>query len=142
MIIKSLDKDLDIRDRWLGIRQLKSKFAPTPYHNRDKQGKHIPWKERAQTAAEHLSQNQWGKPDNQKKTEDNKDEETTATASNTRDLETQNLTQNTQNTKPPTQHEEYKTHPPTQVEVNRVIKKHKSQKHQDQTEYRQNYSRK
>ena len=45
--VKTPDKNLDLRDRWLGTRQLKSNFAPTPYHNRDKQGKHIPWKDRA-----------------------------------------------------------------------------------------------
>ena len=50
-ILEALDKELDIRDRWLGIRELKGKYNPTPYHNKDTEGKHIKWKERAQKAA-------------------------------------------------------------------------------------------
>jgi len=34
-IIKTLDKDLDIRDKWLGIRQLKQEYQPNPYARKD-----------------------------------------------------------------------------------------------------------
>ena len=60
-VLEALSKDLDIRDRWLGIRELKSKYNPTPYHNRTKQGEHVKWSDRAQKAAEYLSSHQWGK---------------------------------------------------------------------------------
>ena len=60
-VLGGLTKDLDIRDRWMGIRELKTKYNPIPFHNKDKEGKHIQWKDRAQRAAEHLSTQQWGK---------------------------------------------------------------------------------
>ena len=62
-VIEGLSKDLDLRERWLGIRELKSKYNPNPYHNKDKQGNHIQWKDRAEKAAEHLSTQQWGLPE-------------------------------------------------------------------------------
>ena len=58
--VDTLDRELDIRNRWLGVGQLKSKYNPTPYHSKTREGKHIKWKERAQQAAEHLSKKQWG----------------------------------------------------------------------------------
>ena len=61
-ILDAVDKDLDVRDRWLGIRELKSKYNPILYHNKDKEGKHLSWTQRAQKAAEYLSQQQLGKP--------------------------------------------------------------------------------
>ena len=36
MIIKTLDKDLDLRDKWLGIRQLKSDYQPNPMQGKQK----------------------------------------------------------------------------------------------------------
>jgi hypothetical protein len=70
-VLETLDKDLDLRDRWLGIRELKAKYNPIPYHNTDKEGKHVKWKDRAQKAADHLSKTQWGKDTE----EDNRKEE-------------------------------------------------------------------
>ena len=60
MILEAISKDLDLRDRWLGIRELRRKYTPTPYHNKDRQGLHISHKNRAQHAAKHLSELQWG----------------------------------------------------------------------------------
>ena len=51
-VLEGLTKDLDIRDRWMGIRELKAKCKPIPFHNKDKDGKHIQWKDRAQKAAD------------------------------------------------------------------------------------------
>ena len=59
-IIESVSKDLDLRDRWLGIRELKRKYNPTPFHNKNAAGEHINHKKRAQEAAKHLSEKQWG----------------------------------------------------------------------------------
>ena len=50
-ILESVSKDLDIRERWLGVRELKRKYNPTPYHNKDKDGQHITHDKRAQFAA-------------------------------------------------------------------------------------------
>ena len=61
MIINALDKDLDIRDKWLGIRQLKQDYQPNPYARRTTEGKHITQQQRAQKAAEYLNIEQWGK---------------------------------------------------------------------------------
>ena len=60
MIIQTLDKDLDIRDRWMGIRALKQEYQPNPYARRTTEGEHITQKQRAQKAAEYLSEEQWG----------------------------------------------------------------------------------
>ena len=60
-VLDTLNKDLDLRDRWLGIEQLKSKYSPTPYHNKDRQGQHIRYDQRADKAAEHVSRTQWSK---------------------------------------------------------------------------------
>ena len=57
----TMSKDLDIRDRWLGIRKLKEGYKPQPYH-RTKHGKHVNMNSRAEANAEHLAKEQWGKP--------------------------------------------------------------------------------
>ena len=61
MIMDTLDKDLDVRDKWLGIRQLKQEYQPHTYARTTKEGYHIPQKERAQKAAEYLATEQWGR---------------------------------------------------------------------------------
>ena len=60
MIIKTISKDLDIRDRWLGIRQLKQTYQPNPYARKTLDGKFIKQNERAQEAANYFSREQWG----------------------------------------------------------------------------------
>ena len=55
MIIKTLDQDLDIRDRWMGIRQLKQEYQSNPYARKTAAGEHITQKQRAQKAAEYLN---------------------------------------------------------------------------------------
>ena len=60
-IMDAIDKDLDVRDRWMGIRQLKQVYQPHPYARRTTDGKHIPQAQRAQKAADYLSTHQWGK---------------------------------------------------------------------------------
>ncbi len=60
-VIKTIAKELDIRERWAGIRRLKSKFQPRPHNRTDKHsGLHIHMKQRAEKAAEYLSREQWG----------------------------------------------------------------------------------
>ena len=47
---------------WAGIRRTKGKYQPQPYNSTDKySGKQIKMKQRAEKAAEYLSQEQWDK---------------------------------------------------------------------------------
>lgn len=50
-ILKTLDKDLDSRDQWMGIRYLKSEYKPQPYHRKDKQGRHISKKKQSKNGS-------------------------------------------------------------------------------------------
>ena len=59
-ILETLEKELDVRERWLNIRELKRKYTPNPFHNTDRQNKHVHYRQRAQQAALHLSTQQWG----------------------------------------------------------------------------------
>ena len=54
---------MDIRDKWLGIRQLKSEYKPQSYHRTNSTGEHIHHSNRAQEAANYLKTKQWGKAD-------------------------------------------------------------------------------
>ena len=61
-VIKTIAKELDVREMWAGIRRTKGKCQPQPYNRTDKySGKHIQMKQRAEKAAEYLSQEQWDK---------------------------------------------------------------------------------
>ena len=103
-IIESLSKELDIRDRWLGIRELKRKYNPTPFHNKNAQGQHIQHKQRAQEAARYLSEQQWG----------------TSTEAETQNIITTPII--------PSNTDTYDTDYPTLIEIGRAIKKLKRRK--------------
>lgn len=59
-ILESVSTDVDLRGRRLGIRELKRKYDPTPFHNKNAEGIHIQHKQGAQEAVTHLSEKQWG----------------------------------------------------------------------------------
>ena len=44
-------KSMNVRDNFLGIRMLATGYRNKPYHSRDKNGKHIPFKEQVEFAA-------------------------------------------------------------------------------------------
>ena len=111
-ILTTIGRDLDIRDRWLGIRELKSKYNPIPYHNKNEEGKHLAWTQRAQKASEYLSNQQWGEPSNE---DERKREEFQHTYRNNKFIEYHPL-------------ERYNTAPPSMEELERVIKKLKRRK--------------
>ena len=52
--------DLDPRDRWLGLRCMRSAIDPIPYAMKDKENKRVPMRGRAQAAAEFLAEKIWG----------------------------------------------------------------------------------
>jgi hypothetical protein len=59
-VLRTLSQELDIRDRWMGIRALKQEFIPQPYHAKDKLGKSVPVHQQAEEAARYLEEEQWG----------------------------------------------------------------------------------
>ena len=61
-IKNSVDKDLDVRDRWLGIKQMKRGFRAQPYIRKDKDGNVVNFQKQAEAAADYLEQVQWKEP--------------------------------------------------------------------------------
>ena len=62
-ILNSVANDLDVKDRWLGIRGLKKHFPPRRFEKRDIRGTLQPLHRHAEITAEYLSQVQWGDAD-------------------------------------------------------------------------------
>ena len=60
-VMRSVDKDLDVRYRWLGIKAMKNQYQPRTYHSKDKNGKHINMYRRAQEAATYWAEEIWKK---------------------------------------------------------------------------------
>ena len=60
-IMSTVVENLDLRDKWLGLRQLKTGYTPQPYYRKDKNGKHTSYHMRAEETADYLATHQWGK---------------------------------------------------------------------------------
>ena len=58
--INRISKEVDIRDQFMGSKQLRKEFTPIPLGMKDKEGRHIPFDRRAQAAAEFLGTVFWG----------------------------------------------------------------------------------
>ena len=54
--------DLDPRDRWLGLKCLRTAIDPIPYAMKDTNQQRVPMRRRAQAAAEFLADKIWGNP--------------------------------------------------------------------------------
>ena len=52
--------ELDVRDKWLGIKFIKQRRAPQLYERASMEGNCIPFSKQAEGAAEYLSERQWG----------------------------------------------------------------------------------
>ena len=61
--LDTVDRDLSIKDRWLGLKQMKSKFQPQMYEKYDMEGKRALPKDHARVTAEYLHAKQWGDTD-------------------------------------------------------------------------------
>ena len=61
--LNAVSKDLDLRDRWCGIRYMKQQYKPVPYQQENSEGRHITYRNRAEGAARHLRERQWGETD-------------------------------------------------------------------------------
>ena len=49
-VMETIDKDLDPREKWAGIRELRKQYKPIPYAQK-KDGRKIKTKDRAEAAA-------------------------------------------------------------------------------------------
>ena len=60
-VLRTLRADLDVRDKWLGIRQIKQKYQPRPYHRKYADGTPVAPKDLAEQAAQYLANMVWKK---------------------------------------------------------------------------------
>ena len=60
-----VNKDLDIRDQYMGLGNLRRPYTPIPLSMKDATGKHVPLHARAQAAADFLGSKIWGHVTNQ-----------------------------------------------------------------------------
>jgi len=67
------EKDLDIRDKWLGIKYLKNTRGHKLYERADVRGRVVPFRQHAEAAAEYLETKQWGNVDCRNSPQDNRD---------------------------------------------------------------------
>eukprot|EP00973_Karenia_brevis_P001854 253062-Karenia_brevis.AAC.1 len=51
---------MDIRDKWMGIKLLKSKYIPVPFTRKTHDGEYVTFNNRAEHTARYLSEVQWG----------------------------------------------------------------------------------
>ena len=58
-VVNTIQNDLDLRSKWLGLKFLRKPFTPNPYHRTTQDGKPIPQANIAEAAARHLSATQW-----------------------------------------------------------------------------------
>ena len=58
----SLSRDLDLRDRWLGIRNLKRGYQKIPYTQTDETGQNVKMKDKAEGAAVFFETHVWKQP--------------------------------------------------------------------------------
>ena len=59
-LLATVSAAVDNKNIWQGIRNLKSTYKPSPYNKVDRDGRHVPKEEHAESAAMHLATNQWG----------------------------------------------------------------------------------
>ena len=59
-ILETVKEELDVRERWARIRELKREYNPTPYNRKDKDGNIVQQNGRADTTATYLATQQWG----------------------------------------------------------------------------------
>ena len=71
-ILRSLNEDLGDREQWMGIKYLRKQYQPIPYSSKEKQGRHIEMKDRAEEAARFLPEEIWGLPRVEGSTKDEK----------------------------------------------------------------------
>jgi len=58
-------EDLDLRDRWFGVKMLKQPFSPQVYTKYDKDGIPVEFKQQAEATAEYIDTKHWAAPTNE-----------------------------------------------------------------------------
>jgi hypothetical protein len=58
-ILDTMRANLDLRDRWLGIRRLRKGYQAKPYQIHDMHGRPVPLTKRAEAAADYLEHSHW-----------------------------------------------------------------------------------
>ena len=58
-------EDLDLRDRWFGVKMVKKPFSPQVYTKHDKNGIPVTFKQQAEATAEYLDTKHWAAPTNE-----------------------------------------------------------------------------
>ena len=61
---KMVNKDLDIRDQYMGFKHLRRPYTSIPLSMKDAKGKHVPLHARPQAAADFLGSKVWGHVEN------------------------------------------------------------------------------
>ena len=56
-----VDKDLDIRDQYMGLTYLRQAFVPIPLGMKDSKGKHVPFRRKSRCISGYLTQQIWRK---------------------------------------------------------------------------------
>ena len=59
-ILRAVSEDLGGREQWMGIKQLRKQYQPIPYSCKDRHGRHVEMKDRAEEAARFLAEEVWG----------------------------------------------------------------------------------
>ena len=59
--MKSVKEELDVRDKWLGLRFMKKSYQPRPFSRKGGDGKHISKENIARETAKYLAEKHWGK---------------------------------------------------------------------------------
>ena len=62
MQLRNVDHQLDIRDKWMGIKAMKRTYNPLPYSRKNSAGKIVPLAERPEASAKYLAEVQWKRP--------------------------------------------------------------------------------
>ncbi len=68
-ILRMVSRDLDVRDKWLGIRMLRKGYQPIPYTLKDEKGNGFKTGNKSEDAATFLANTIWGKPAEDKQKE-------------------------------------------------------------------------
>ena len=108
--METIDKDLDVREKFAGLRELKTPYKPIPYSQRRKDGTKVKIRDRAEAAVQFFEQEIW-------------------------DNQTEPITKREKIMK---QKLQYNTELITKEEFDEVLKKIKEGKPQDQTKYQWN----
>ena len=83
-MLQEIDEAINEKNKWEALRKMKKDYAPNPYTIKDKDGRHVTQKNKAQAKAEYLAEKQWGHQAGELEEEDS--EQKRAEQTNTRNI--------------------------------------------------------